>query len=115
MIKMADDQRDINVAALPNRLAVIDGFKYREPSRMSLNGAGHGVQITGAGMRRKRLPLGKCFSRRLDRGINIRGRSLRHRRDFFSSRRIGRVEESAFDWWAPHTANEVAELALMPV
>src|SRR5580692_1419808 len=68
MIKMADDQRDIDVAALTNRFPVIDGFKYREPSRMSLNGAGHGVQITGAGMRRKRLPRGKCFSRCLDRG-----------------------------------------------
>src|ERR1035438_4542631 len=113
MIKMPGYERDIYVTALPNRFTVIDSFKHREPPRMSLNGPGHGVQIAGARMRWKRLPLRKCFSRRLDRGINIRGRSLRDRRDFFSSRRIGRVEESAFGWLAPRTINEVAEPALM--
>src|SRR5208282_598776 len=115
MIKMPDHERDIDVAALANRFTVIDGFKYREPPRMFLNGPGHGVQIARARMRRKRLPLRKCFSRRLDRGINVRRRSLRDRRDFFSGRRIGRVEELAFDWWAPITANEVTEPALMLV
>ena len=53
MVKMPSDQRNINIAALADWFAVVDGFKNGEPARMFLHQPGHRIEIAGAGVRSK--------------------------------------------------------------
>jgi hypothetical protein len=82
---------------------------------MSLNRASQGVQIAGPRMRCERLPCWKRIPRSLDRGIDIRSRSLGHRCDLLSGSRIARIKKNAFDRLAPCAINEMTEAPLMAV
>ncbi len=68
---MAGDERDVDVACLADRLAVVHRFEDGEQARMFLNLTGDGVQITRPCMTRKLTPASESFSRRLDRVQHI--------------------------------------------
>src|SRR6202034_3935053 len=82
---------------------------------MLMNRSGDGVQVSGAGVGGKRLPLRKRAARALTRGIDIGRRSLRHRCNLLPGSRIGRLQERAFDRRTPRSIDEVAETLLMAV
>src|ERR1700693_3075077 len=115
MVEVTGDQRHIEIAALANRFAIVDGFQHGEPARMSLNCSGQGVQMSGSRMRCQSLPLRKRTSRSPDSRVDICSRSLRNFRDLFSGSGISCVEERAFDWLAPFAINEMPKPSLMPV
>src|SRR5262249_10824622 len=76
MIEMPCDQRNIDVAALANRFAVVECFQHCEAARMFLNLASQSIQKTGAGMRRERLPTRKSSTCSADGSVNVSRRSL---------------------------------------
>src|SRR5271165_941174 len=115
MIEVAGHERNIDVAALTDRFPIVDCFENRKPARMSLDCAGHGIQMAGTGMRRERPPFWKRGSRRLNRGVDIRTRSLSDACNCFSGGRIDRIEEPAFGRLAPLPADEVTEAPMMLV
>jgi len=60
MIKMPCYQRDIDVTAFTNRLAVIQRFENREPARMFLYLPRQCIEIARTRMRRDGLPRGNA-------------------------------------------------------
>ena len=92
MIEMPRHQRNIDVAALANRLAVVHRFQHRQQPRMLLHQPRQRIQISRPRMRSKRLPLRRRRPRRFHRGIDVGRRALRHRRQPLAIRRIDGVE-----------------------
>ena len=56
VIKVARDQRNIDVAGFADRLAVVHGFQHRKQARVFLNLPGDGVQVAGADVPRRGRP-----------------------------------------------------------
>src|SRR5690606_19996685 len=56
MVEMPDDQRDIDITALADRLAVIEGLEDGKEPRVLLDQAGDGIEIFAALVARKRGP-----------------------------------------------------------
>ena len=48
VVEMAGDQRDIDIAAFADRLAVVHGLEHGEQAGMLLDGAGDGIEIFAA-------------------------------------------------------------------
>src|SRR5204863_9855577 len=94
MIKMPRYQRNIDIAAFTNGLAVVQCFEDREPARMFLHLPGQRIEIAGARVRSERLPCWQRTPCSFHRSIHIRGRSLRHYRESFTGGRILRAELS---------------------
>jgi len=115
MIKVARDERNIDVAAFTNWFAVVDRFQNGEPSRMFLNLARECVQIFGALVGRVSLPDGSGAACGLYGCVDIRCASLRDVGDFFASSRIGRFKIFSFGWRLPFATDEVAKAALVRV
>ena len=82
---------------------------------MSLNRAGQRIQMPSSRMWRDSLPFWKRSSRRLNRRVNIRNRTLSDRRKLVSSRRIDRIEEPAIERLMPFPVDEVTKASLMLV
>ena len=92
IIKMAGDERDVNIARLADRLAVVHCFEDGEQARMFLDLTGDGVQITRPCMTRQLAPASEGFSRRLDRVLHIVFAGFGYIRQFLLGRRVdGRI------------------------
>ena len=107
IIKMPRHQRNIDVPALANRLAVIHRFQHRQPPRVLLHQPRQRIQIFRPRMRSQRLPLRRSRPRRFHRGIDIPRRSLRHRRQPLAIRRIDRLKIFPVRRRRPRAANKM--------
>ena len=72
--EMADRQRHVDVAALADRLAVVDRFQHREQALMPLHGAADGVEhlgalVAGRARSTRARPCAAAADRRIDVGI----------------------------------------------
>src|SRR5216684_7610203 len=115
VIKMPGYQRNIDVAAFTNRLAVVQCFENREPARMFLHLPGQCIEIAGARMRSKGLPRWQSSARGFHRAVDVQRRALRHRREFFSRGRIRRLEISPRRGRLPRAVYEMSEAPAMTV
>ncbi len=76
VIEVADDQRNIDVAALANRLAVVHGLEHGEAAGVLLHGPRQRVEIASSRVRSERLPFWQSGARGSDCGVNVCRRSL---------------------------------------
>src|SRR5258708_6249316 len=72
VIEMARHQRNIDVAALTNRLAVVESFETREPARMLLHLPRQRIEIARTRMRSEGLPRWQSTPRGFHRAVYIR-------------------------------------------
>ena len=56
IVEVAGDQRDVDVARLADRLAVVQRLQHGEQARVLLDLAGNGVEIAGADVARRVFP-----------------------------------------------------------
>src|ERR1700687_5774768 len=115
MIKMPRYQRNIDVAAFTKRLAVIKCFENREPARMLQNLPRQRIEIARTRMRSEELPRRQCSPCGFHRAIDIRCRSLRHRREFFTRGRIRGLEITPSGGRLPRAVNEMSEAPAVTV
>src|SRR5580700_10892809 len=115
IIKMPHDQRNVEVAALANRLSVVHGFEHGQAARMPLHLSREGVEVTGPGVRTERLPTGKGGAGGFDRSVNVGGRSFCNTGKLFSGRRVSGVEVFPGRGRGPCAIDEVAEAAFVLV
>jgi len=73
VIKVARDERDVEIAALADRLAVIHRFQDSETARMFLYEACERVQVTRARVIGEGLPCRKRGACRLDGRVHVSG------------------------------------------
>ena len=71
VIEVARDERNVDVAALADRLAVVHRFENGEAARMLLHLARESVEIARALVAAERLPCWQSFARRGDGGIHV--------------------------------------------
>src|SRR5229473_7901113 len=109
VIEMARHQRNIDVAALTNRLAVVECFEYREPARMLLHLPCQCIEVARTRMRSEGLPRWQSTPRGFHRAVYIRCRSLCDRCEFFTSGRICRVEIRSCRRRLPSAVYEMSE------
>ena len=113
MVEMAGHERDIDVAAFADRLAVIHGLEHGEEAAVLLDQAGDGIEIFAALIARQRTPGREGGASGLDRCIDILGGA------------IGDVGELLAIGWVvggeglarlgPGAINEMAELLAMRI
>ena len=115
VIKMSRHQRDINVAALANRLSIVNRFEHRKPPRMFLYLSGNRVQIARPRMRRQSLPHRQSYACRPHRRINVRRAPLCHFRNLFSRRGIRRFKIFSFDWGLPFAPDKMSKSPFVAV
>src|SRR6185437_6998269 len=111
VIKVPGDQRDIDVAALPDRLAVVEAFEHREKPRMLLHLAGDGIEIFAALKARERRPALERRARRLDRLVDIGRSAAAQFRQHLAVRWIGGGE--CLPRGGPFAIDEMAEPSTM--
>ena len=85
---MADDQRDIDVAALADRLAVVHRLQHREEALALVQDAGDGVEVAGACVAGELRPGLEGFSRRRDGFVDVLRRALGAFGEAVAARRI---------------------------
>src|SRR5205807_9095483 len=59
MIEVAGDERDVEIARLADRLAVVEALEHRQEPGVLLHRTGERVQVTRAGVARERGPGGQ--------------------------------------------------------
>ena len=95
MIEMAGDERNVDVARLADRLAVVDRFQDREKALPLLHMARERIEMLRPLEAGKRRPFGLRLPRRGDGGVDVARRALGRARDPLAGRRIEDVEQVA--------------------
>src|SRR5439155_14937807 len=101
--------------ALANRLAVVHRLQHRQPSRMLLHGSRQRIQITCSCARSECLPSRQGCACGANCGIDISCRSLRHRCQYFSTRRICSFKVAAIRGLLPCAVDEMPEPPFMTI
>src|SRR5579871_1341786 len=109
VIEVARDQRDINIACLADRLAVIHRLQDSEQTRMFLHLPGDGVEVARADVSRCRAPSGERLACRSHRRCDIRVAALRNLDQRLPGGRVDAGEIVAVRWRTPLVADEEAE------
>src|SRR6266699_172385 len=115
MIKMPRYQRNIDIAAFTNGLAVVQCFENREPARMFLHLPGQCIEIAGTRVRSERLPCWQSTPCSFHRAIHIRCPSFSHCRYSFPLGSIRPVEISPCSTRLPRAVNEMAQAPAVTV
>ena len=76
VIEVADNQWNIDVAALANRLAVVHGLEHGEAAGVLLHGPRQSVEIASSCVRSERLPFWQSCARGSDGGVDVCWRPL---------------------------------------
>ena len=113
MIEVARYKRYIDIAALPNRFAIVERLQHRKPARVLLHLSRQGIQVPCPLMRRERVPSWERSASRFDRRVNIGRASLSNTGELVPARWIGSVEVLALHRLLPAAVYEVSELALV--
>src|SRR5581483_6599423 len=115
IVEMPGHQRDVNVPALANGLAIVHRFEHRQQSRMLLHKACQRVQITGARMSARCTPFRRRNLRSLNGSVDVSSSALRDTRQRVSGRRIEGVEIGSRRGFLPLTSDEMSEAALVTI
>jgi hypothetical protein len=111
VVEVARDERDVEVARLADRLAVVERLEHREQPRVLLHRARERVQVAGAPVSAERRPRGLRLAGRAHRAVHVVGRPLRHAREHRAGRRIVHVEQLGALRAVPVAADVVRALA----
>ena len=115
VIEVAGDQRNIDVAALANRLAVVHGLEHGETAGMLLHGSRQRVEIASSRVRSERLPFRQSCAGGSDGGVDVRSRSLGDCRELLAGGGIGGFEVSTFRRLSPCAVDEMSEAAAVEI
>src|SRR2546426_12027492 len=77
MGQVTGHERDVEIARLANRLAVVEALEHRQQPGMLLHRTRERVEVTRTGVARQRGPGGKRLARRGNGSIHIRLTRLR--------------------------------------
>ena len=92
VVEVARDQRDVDVARLADRLAVVERLEHGEQARVLLHLARERVEVARALVAGQAAPGGEGAPRGLDRRTNLFGRRLRDPRELLAGGGIDAVE-----------------------
>ena len=95
MVEMAGDERNVDVARLADRLAVVDRLEHGEEALALLHVAGERIEMLRALVARERRPVRQRLARRGDRRVDVGVRALRRAGDPLAGRGIEDVEQRA--------------------
>src|SRR5262249_55497380 len=115
MIEVSRDQRDIDIAALADGLAIVQRLQNREAARVLLYLAREGVEIARPGVRADLLPMRKRFAGSADSSVYVLCVALGDAGELLAGRGIVGVEIFAGHGRYPLAADEVPEAALVTV
>ena len=113
MIEVTGDERNVDVARLADRFAVVERFENREQTGMFLNLSGEGIEIAGAPMRAQVPPSCLRVARGRHGGIHVCRSCLRDRCEHAACRRIECLEALSRRARAPLTGDKQPEGAVM--
>ena len=106
---MPRHQRNIDVAALADRLAVVHCFEHREAARMFLHQPRNRIQVTSPRVGSERLPLRETRRARLSPQHRCRRRNLARPRPAFHRSRDRPFRSTARRRPLPLSVNEMTE------
>ena len=95
MIEMAGDQRNVDIARLADRLAIVDRFQNRQETLALLHVARERIKMLRPLEAGERRPFGLSLPRRGDRCVDVGRRALRGAGDPFAGRGIEDIEQVA--------------------
>ena len=108
---MPRDQRNVNVAALTDGLAVVHGFKNGEQPRVFLHQSRECIEIARADVRSECAPLWRSGARRANRSVNVSSTALSDCSQLLAIRRIECVEIFSSRGRLPCAVDEESEAA----
>ena len=109
VIEVPGDQRDVEIARLTNRFAVVETLEHGEQPGVALHLARERVQIAGACVRRQRRPAWGRGSRPRDGGVDVSLAPLRDAGENRCGRGVDRLEVLSFHRSGPPAIDEMAE------
>ena len=110
---MAGDQRDVDVAGLADRLAVVDGLQRRQQPRMALHQPGERIEMAGAAMAAEPVPAGLGGARRGDRRFDVGLAGLSQAGKPLAGGGIDALQPLRSGGWTPGAADEEVEAVVM--
>ncbi len=113
MIEMPRDERNVDVARLADRLAVVHRLEHREEALALLHVAGDRVEIARALLARQRGPGFEGAARRFHGAVDIGRASLRDAGEERIVGGIGDVKSAALRRRGEFAADKVLEAGLM--
>src|ERR1017187_7422388 len=84
VVEVPRHERDIDVATLTNRFAIVHGFKDCEEPGVLLHQSRQSVEIASPSMRSEGSPLWRCSARRANGSIDVSGPTLGDRVQFLA-------------------------------
>src|SRR6185312_314457 len=115
MIKMPRNQRDIEIAAFADGLAIVESFQHRQSPRVLLHLARERVQISRAQMTGERVPAGKSSAGGFHGELDVRSASLRDRRQLLPGRWIRGLKMLAGHRRLPCAVDEMSKAPLVAI
>ena len=95
MVEVASDERNIDVAGLADRLAVVEALEHGEQPGMFLHRARQGVEVARPGVAGEARPGGQGGTRGGDGGVHVRCAGLDDPGERGARRRVDDVEAAA--------------------
>ncbi len=92
IVEMPRHERDIDIPALADGLAVVHRLEDRQQTGVFLHKARQSVEVTSASVRSQGAPFSRCGSRCAHCGIDIGRTALANAGQLFAVRRVDRVE-----------------------
>ena len=113
VVEVARDERNVGVARLADRLAVVDRLQHRQEALALLDQPRQRVKRAGARIAGERAPAFKRPTRGGDGGVDVLRRPLRDACDFCAARRLENVEQ--LGGLGELSVNEMAEAGLVAI
>src|SRR6266567_7105115 len=114
MGQVTSHERDVEIARLANRFAVVEALEHRQQPGMLLHRTRERVEVTRTSVARQGGPGGKRLARRGDRGIHILLARLRDARQSRSRGGVDDVEPRVALSFGPAPADEYSERPILP-
>ena len=115
VIEVPRDKRDVDIARLTDRLAIVERLEHGEQAGMALHQAGQGIEIARPLVAAEFGPIILCRSRGCDSSINIGWSGLSDVAEPLGIGGIERFEAPALGGRAPFTADKKIKTPVMAV
>jgi hypothetical protein len=115
VIEVPGDERNVDVAGLADRLAVVHRLEHGKIARMLLDVPRDRVEVACPAMSAEVAPCRLCTARGSNRRIHISRGRLRDLRDGSAIRGIDTVEVLAIRGFTPRAIDEETEAALLRI
>jgi len=113
MVEVAGDERNIEIARLADRLAVVETLEHGEEPRVALDLTSNRVEVASAGMRGEGCPPRSGGACGRDGRVDVSVAALRHAREHRGGRGVDRLEVLALGRRHPLATDVVAELRVV--